>query len=173
MAPPPEWALVSGASSCEALSGIFEATGEPALDNANNWLYSAVWPTRGSLSALLRTSANGMTPNEVSAVRIDIDSSNHLRFSELNAQNRIHKVLSVQRWTCREGYLASSITLSPTDGSEDARDREESQVRIWRGPDGSLIAENTILTAGQSYLHAKKLKPSARFYFRFRPLGRP
>lgn len=170
--PPLDWVADTHSPGCNALSGSYLSAGVPAPANANTSTYGAVWPVEGSLLSIVEMGSN-WNPRKhpraapetkledvVPSVSIDVDASGAIRFEGKNAKGGPEK-LQPQTWACENGILVTRVPL----GSANA----DSYVRLWKhGND--LIAEQTVgVTRLGQALDAHEQRPTARFYFKFRP----
>jgi len=170
--PPFDWVADTDSSGCNALSGEYQAVGMPAPANAHASTYGVVWQTEGSLLSIVELGSNANprksprpTPETkledvVPAVSIDVDAAGAIRFEAKNARGGMEK-LRPQTWACEKGILATRVALGSAF--------TDSYVRLWKhGND--LIAEQTVGTTRRTQaVEAEEQRPTARFYFKFRP----
>ena len=96
--PPESWQHSKSLSNCGSTDGRFEEIGNPAPENARAGLSHSAWPVMASLSAMVRTGANGMPHRGVAAVSIEIvDGRPH--FKAYGADG-VEVPLTVREWWC-------------------------------------------------------------------------
>jgi hypothetical protein len=164
--PPEAWQPSQALSNCGSTDGKFAEVGRPAPENARAGMAHSVWPTMGSLSAMVRTGANGMPRGGFSAVSIEIvDGRPHFKGYGANGTEL---PLMTREWWCEEKALMTRAVLGelPPEGVPAVRD--ESVLRLWRAMDGALIAEQTLESVTPGALgSSSNHRPLTRTYFRF------
>jgi hypothetical protein len=166
LGPPESWQPSKSLSNCGSTDGRFEEIGAPAAENARAGLSHSVWPVMASLSAMVRTGANGMPRGAVSAVSVEIvDGRPHFKAYGVDGAEA---PLAVREWWCDEKALVSRTVLGNVSSEGVPKVRDESVLRLWRALDGALIAEQTLESVtpgvfGSSSHH----RPLTRSYFRF------
>jgi hypothetical protein len=169
--PPGSWQHSKSLSNCGSTDGRFEEIGTPAPENARAGLTHSAWPVMASLSAMVRTGANGMPRGAVSALSIEIvDGRPH--FKAYGADG-VEVPLPVREWWCDEKALVSRAVLGNVSSAGVPEVRDESLLRIWRAQDGALIAEQTLESVTPGVLGSSSHhRPLTRSYFRFAPAAR-
>jgi hypothetical protein len=144
--PPFDWVADSPSERCTALSGRYLAAGMPAPANSHTANYGSVWPTEGSLLAIVEQGSNArprkrlrlhsaVNPDDVVlSMTIIVDASGKAGFEAKNASGRIES-LSPREWSCDNGTLTSLAALNSANAG--------SYVRLWKRG-SALIAEQTI-----------------------------
>jgi hypothetical protein len=165
---PDSWQPAESLSNCGSTDGRFEEVGAPSPMNAQAGTAFSIWPVMGSLSAMVRTGANGMPRGNVSAMSIEIVDGSP-RFKAYGAEGALAS-LPVREWWCAEKALMTRAVLSglPSEGAGLPEVRDESVLRLWRAQDGALIAEQTLESITPSALgSSSKHRALSRSYFRF------
>lgn len=162
--PPDAW--VAKSTACDAIAGTYGELGRPAPQNSRAWLYMVVWPNVGSLASFVERGTNGLRffP-PIAHIRIDVDAGGHPTFTAFNTTGS-EEPLQPREWWCEGGMLVTRGPLNPTQYAQ--AHHQESLVRVWRAPDGSLIVEDTFREV-RHHLRGSQAshEPFARFYFRF------
>lgn len=162
---PPTWRHSASLSNCGSTDGRYEELGRPAPGNSYAEARS-VWPKMGSLSAMVRSGANGMPRRDLSVVSIEIvDGRPHFKGFDSNGAE---VPLMEREWWCEDKTLATRTVLGTVQSDGVPEVRDESVLRLWRAPDGALIAEQTLesITPGALGSSANH-RPITRTYFRF------
>lgn len=163
--PPDSWEPAVATAGCESVSGIYDDFGAPAPDNSNE-AYALLWPVTGSLVSFAERGLITLPPRVITAVGVDADSEGHATFSERGAQGTERPLVS-REWWCDKGALVTRAALREDADTDEHRDRDESQVRLWKAADGALIAENTLMSVTQHSRSSATHEPLVRLYFRF------
>lgn len=162
---PPSWQHSQSVSNCGSTDGRYEELGAPAAANSEAEGRS-VWPKMGSLSAMVRSGANGMPRRDLATVSIEIVDG-HPHFKAFAADGS-EVPLMEREWWCEQKTLTTRTVLGTvhSDGVPEVRD--ESVLRLWRAPDGALIAEQTLESITPGALgSAPNHEAVTRSYFRF------
>lgn len=164
--PPDAWQPSAALSNCGSTDGRFEEIGRPGEENARAGMAHTAWPTMASLSAIVRTGANGMPYGGVAAVSIEIvDGRPH--FKAFGADGA-EAPLEAREWWCDGKALVSRAVLGNVSSEGVPKVRDESVVRLWRAVDGALIAEQTLESVTPGALgSSSNHRPLTRSYFRF------
>jgi hypothetical protein len=162
--PPDAW--VASSNACDQIAGTYAEVGAAAPANSRAWIYMVVWPNFGSLVSFVEHGANG-TPGfpPLSIVRIDVDASGHATFRAFDTAGGEQPV-KAREWWCEGGMLVTRGPLNLTRYTPE--NHEESLVRLWKAPDGALIAEDTFREVRHHLRDSQASHTAfARFYFRF------
>jgi hypothetical protein len=163
---PDSWRPAQSLSNCGSTDGRFGEIGVPAAENARADVAHTAWPVMGSLSAMVRTGANGMSHGGVAAVSIEIlDGRPH--FKGFGADGAELPVME-REWWCDEKALVTRVVLGNVSETGVPEVRDESVLRLWRAQDGALIAEQTLESVTPGMLGtSSNHRPLHRTYFRF------
>jgi hypothetical protein len=163
---PESWQHTETLSNCGSTDGRFSEVGAPAAENgrAAGWQSSA-WPAGGSLSAIVRTGANGMAHSNTSVVSIEIIDG-HPSFKGYAADGT-ELPLTAREWWCEEKALMTRVVLTGDPSKTVPRVRDEAVLRMWRAQDGALIAEQTLESVTPAVFGDSQHTPVTRSYFRF------
>jgi hypothetical protein len=168
---PEPWQGSQSLSNCGSTDGKYGEIGEPAPENAAAGMPHSVWPTMGSLSAMVRTGANGMPRGGISAVSIEIVDGRP-SFKAYSADG-VELPLMAREWWCAEKALMTRAVLGSLPAQEGVPEiRDESVLRLWRARDGTLIAEQTLESITPGALgSSSRHRQLTRSYFRFPSAG--
>lgn len=163
---PPSWEHSTSLSNCGSTDGRFGEIGNPAPENARAGLVHTAWPTMGSLSAMVRTGANGVSRGGFSVVSIAIiDGIPSFKAYDANGAE---VPLMAREWWCQGRALMTRAVLSTVTSEGLPHERDEAVLRLWRAMDGALIAEQTLESITPGTLgSATNHRPLTRSYFRF------
>src|SRR5690606_799466 len=76
--------------------------------------------------------------------------------------------LGATEWWCEEGKLVTRAVIDTGPDSFGSGEHDESYVRLWKSPDGSLIAEGAVRAVRRGrFGTAVERQPLARSYIRF------
>jgi len=169
--PPDAWQPSQALSNCGSTDGRFEEIGRPGEENARAGMSHTAWPVMASLTAMLRTGANGMPHGGVSTVSIEIvDGRPH--FKAFGADG-VEVPLEAREWWCDGKALVSRAVLGNVSSEGVPKVRDESVLRLWRSLDGALIAEQTLESVTPGALgSSSNHRPLTRSYFRFASAAR-
>jgi hypothetical protein len=162
--PPDAW--VANSTTCDQIAGTYAEVGAAAPANADAWTYMVVWPNFGSLVSIAERGSNGVPAFPPRArVRIDVDPTGHATFHAFDTAGGEEPV-KAHEWWCEGGTL---VTRGPLNLSRYTPEHhEESLVRLWKAPDGALIAEDTFREVRHHLRDSQASHAAfARFYFRF------
>jgi hypothetical protein len=164
--PPDSWQHSSTVSNCGSTDGKYGEIGNPAPENARAGMPHSVWPTMGSLSAMVRTGANGMPRGGFSAVSIEIVDARP-SFKGYDAAG-VELPLMAREWWCEGKTLTTRVALGNVTSEGLPEERDEAVLRLWRARDGSLIAEQTLesITPG-AFGSSSNHHALTRSFFRF------
>jgi hypothetical protein len=164
---PDAWQQAQSLSNCGSTDGRFDETGTPATENSRADIEHTAWPVMGSLSAMVRTGANGMSHGGIAAVSIEIvDGRPHFKAFGPDGAD---VPLMEREWWCDQKALVTRTVLGNVPAGEGVpEERDESVLRLWRAQDGALIAEQTLESITPGALgSSSNHRPVNRSYFRF------
>jgi hypothetical protein len=165
--PPEAWQQSESLSNCGSTDGRFVETGRPGPANVQG-LEQSVWPVMASLSAMIRTGANGMPRTTATVVSIEIvDGRPHFKAYDAAGAD---VPLMEREWWCEDKALMTRTVLGSVPTEKVPEVRDESIVRLWRAADGALIAEQTLESVTPGLLGSSSHhRGLTRSYFRFDP----
>jgi hypothetical protein len=149
--------------------GTYSAHGDPGPANAHAGLYNVVWPTAGSLTAMIESGANGAHRHGATTVQFAQDAPGRPVFIAFDAGGKTLELVT-REWQCVDGILETRTQLSSGTQARESEPIDESVIRLWAAFDGALIAENTVERARlTTFGPSADRRALARFYFRFAP----